>query len=110
MKQVLLSLLLLGCAPQRLPVAISQLPLTPSLAHGEVLYMTFCHQCHPSGAAGLGPSLNDKPLPAFAIWFQVRQGLGAMPAFAPQTISDPDLDTLIEYVQWLHTIARQEGR
>ena len=60
--------------------------------------MTHCYQCHPGGAAGLGPGLNDKPLPGFAIKTQVRRGLGAMPAFSPEKISDSDLDNLVAYL------------
>ncbi|HJP61658.1 MAG TPA: cytochrome c, partial [Gemmatimonadaceae bacterium] len=57
--------------------------------------------CHPGGAAGLGPPLNNKPAPAFVIRFQVRHGLGAMPAFDSTQISDADLHAVAEYLKAL---------
>ncbi|WDT80226.1 MAG: cytochrome c [Candidatus Manganitrophus sp.] len=60
-------------------------PFTASsstVTRGETIFMHACNQCHPKGEAGLGPALNNKPLPAFMIRFQVRHGLGAMPAFS----------------------------
>jgi mono/diheme cytochrome c family protein len=67
--------------------------------------MANCHQCHPGGEAGLGPAINDKPLPGFLIRLQVRNGLGAMPAFSAQEISPDDLDDLIAHLKAL----RQHG-
>ena len=68
--------------------------------------MAHCHQCHPGGAAGLAPSINDKPLPGFLMRFQVRHGLGAMPSFDEQVIPEPELDALIAY---LLELRRQRG-
>lgn len=51
------------------------------------------------GGPGLGPGLNDKPLPAFAIKTQVRQGAGAMPAFSMDDINDEQLDALVTYLE-----------
>src|SRR5688572_29869575 len=65
---------------------------------GEVLYMKFCHQCHPGGAGGLGPGLNNKPVPGTAIRLQIRQGLGTMPAFGDNEIKDADVDAIIAYM------------
>ena len=73
----------------------------PAIAQGEVVFNTFCHQCHPGGEAGLGPSFNDKPLPGFLMRFQIRNGLGVMPAFKEQVISDDELDNLIAYIKTL---------
>jgi mono/diheme cytochrome c family protein len=63
--------------------------------------MTQCHQCHPGGEAGLGPSLNDKPLPGFMMKFQIRHGIGAMPAFSKDNVGDEDLDAVVAYVKAL---------
>jgi mono/diheme cytochrome c family protein len=63
--------------------------------------MRDCHQCHPGGEAGVGPALNNKPLPAFAIRWQVRRGFGAMPAFPKEKLSDSELDVLIDYIKIL---------
>jgi mono/diheme cytochrome c family protein len=71
---------------------------TPEEKQGEVLFMKFCHQCHPGGAGGLGPGLNNKPVPAAAIRLQTREGMGAMPAFGKDEIKDPELDAIIAYM------------
>ena len=65
---------------------------------GEVLFMKFCHQCHPGGGGGLGPGLNNKPAPAAAIRLQIREGMGAMPAFGKDEIKDNEVDAIIEYM------------
>lgn len=73
----------------------------PGPADSRLLFENNCHICHPQGAAGLGPPLNNKPLPEFAIKAQVRKGVGAMPAFSQQMLSDDDLDKVAKYVQAL---------
>jgi len=89
-----------ACGPSRLPppAAAPAGVDTAAERRGELVYMRHCHSCHPGGAAGLGPSLNDKPLPKALVKAQVRRGLGAMPAFDAQRISDEDLEALGEYV------------
>lgn len=71
---------------------------TEEQRRGKALFLTFCHQCHPGGEAGLGPALNDKPAPGPVIKLQVRSGLGAMPAFSDEVISSADLDRIVEYM------------
>jgi mono/diheme cytochrome c family protein len=89
---------LVGCAGR--PALPASVELTsPRVAEGQKIYMAVCNQCHPGGAAGVGPSLYDKPLPAFLVRFQVRHGLGAMPAFSKEYISDDQLDALVAYVE-----------
>jgi mono/diheme cytochrome c family protein len=66
--------------------------------HGEVLFMRFCHSCHPDGEAGLGPSIHGTPAPSFLQRAQVRAGMGEMPAFHDDLISDEDLDAIIAYL------------
>lgn len=91
---------LTACLPQRrdAPLVGELTGLSPSETRGQVVYMLHCQQCHPGGAEGLGPALNNKPLPRLAIEAQVRAGLGAMPAFGPDEISDADLQSLADYV------------
>ena len=60
-----------------------------------------CYTCHPGGAGGLGPALNNKALPASAIRLQVRHGFGVMPAFSEQQISQDQLDALIAFLKAL---------
>ena len=73
----------------------------PGLERGALVFMEFCYKCHPGGEAGLGPALNNKPLPRFLVRFQVRKGLGAMPSFSDRKISDERLDDLLTYVKAL---------
>ncbi len=74
---------------------------TQKLAHGQVLFMRHCQQCHPGGNAGLGPALNNKSLAGWLIKTQVRVGLGSMPGFTIQDIRPADLDDLVAYVKAL---------
>ena len=71
------------------------------LAEGQRVFMQQCNQCHVGGAAGVGPSLNDKHLPPWLIRFQVRHGLGSMPAFPPRVMSDRQVEDVVTYVRYL---------
>jgi mono/diheme cytochrome c family protein len=73
----------------------------PSVDVGATLFFEHCHKCHTGGDTSLGPALNNKPLPTFLMRFQVRHGLGAMPGFGADTISDQELDELLAYVKKL---------
>jgi mono/diheme cytochrome c family protein len=63
--------------------------------------MHLCNKCHPGGTAGVGPSINDKPLPEIAIRTQIREGVGAMPKFSDTDLDDHDLDAVVAYVEAL---------
>lgn len=89
-----------GAARRREPLA-GPVALDERAERGRAVFMTSCHQCHPGGEAGLGPALNDKPLPEFLKKFQVRHGLGTMPSFPEEKISDQQLDDLMEYLKAL---------
>lgn len=65
---------------------------------GREQYMRHCNACHVGGSGALGPALNDKRLPVFLMRFQVRHGLGAMPRFTREQISDEELDHLMAYL------------
>lgn len=65
---------------------------------GEQAFFRFCHQCHPGGDSGLGPALNNKPLPGVAIRLQVRTGVGNMPSINDDELSDADLDGIVAYM------------
>lgn len=95
-----------GCGTTRRgePIIGRHDPPNEAVAHGNEVFDEYCSKCHPGGEAGLGPSINDKPLPAFLIKFQVRRGLGAMPGFSEDVISTEELDDLAAYLIWLrHT-------
>jgi len=89
-----------GCGSARKQdVSPAQFAADPQLAQGRLVFMHQCNQCHPLGAAGLGPGINDKPLPAGMIKMQVRKGLGTMPHFSEQHVSNQELDALVKYLQ-----------
>lgn len=102
---LLIGILLLpsGCGSARRgePTAPPLSITSPSLIRGEAVFMKQCHQCHPGGEAGLGPAINNKPLPGWLIRFQVRHGLGAMPAFSEKEISDRELNDVVAYLKAL---------
>src|SRR3954454_24548445 len=74
----------------------------PAVQHGKVVFQRKCSMCHPGGEGGLGPGLNVKPLPVFAMKLQVRTGfleLSAMPSFNKHKIPSEDLDDLMRYIK-----------
>ena len=73
----------------------------PQVRLGRRTFDAHCHQCHPGGESGLGFALNNKPLPGFLVRFQVRHGVGAMPAFSEEMLSDRELDAVVAYVDYL---------
>ena len=73
----------------------------PSVQLGKQIFDMNCSQCHPGGGAGLGPAINNKPLPNWLVRFQVRKGMGVMPSFTDEQISDEELRALSRYVVWL---------
>jgi len=101
---------LIGCGSARRgePVA-PPLVLTAEEARGERIFMRECHVCHPGGEGGLGPAINNKPLPGFLIRFQVRRGLGAMPAFPDEKIPPGELDAIVDYLKALRRSPGPEG-
>jgi mono/diheme cytochrome c family protein len=94
--------LLAACAGRRSEPLRGSLDISDAqVAHGQQVYMYRCDKCHPGGDAGLGPSLNNKPLPGFMMGFQARHGMGAMPAFTEEELSKPDLEAVVAYLKAL---------
>ena len=87
-----------GCGSARRDLPAEETLLATNIAQGEQVFFHYCHQCHPGGQAGVGPALNNKPLPEFLMKFQIRHGLGAMPGFSEETISSQELDQLTAYL------------
>jgi mono/diheme cytochrome c family protein len=90
-----------GTARRGEPLIGERQPPSAKLALGEQVFDRNCSQCHPGGESGLGPSLNDKPLPRFAMKIQVRNGVGAMPRFSSNEITDDQLSAVTAYLVWL---------
>lgn len=95
----MLLLTLASCSPRRsLPIA-GPLTLNEHQQQGEKLFMEHCQRCHPGGEGGLGPAIN--PASGFTKRFQIRHGLGAMPAFDENIISDQELENMLSYLKAL---------
>jgi len=92
-----------GCASSRRDALVARQVNVSNrqLEIGQRVFMAECNQCHPGGAAGLGPAINNKPIPGFVLRFQVRHGLGAMPKFGHSQISSEALSDLVLYVKTL---------
>ena len=100
------ALLVIGCGPERRREPVTE-PLRsndPRVALGHRVFSQHCNQCHPGGAAGLAPAINDKPLPVTLIKAQVRQGLGPMPAFSEKEIDDEELDAVVRSLKALRSL------
>jgi mono/diheme cytochrome c family protein len=103
---LLATTLLVGCGPQRRDEPVTE-PLNYSderVLLGHRVFSQHCHQCHPGGAAGLAPAINDKPLPVTLIRAQIRQGHGNMPKFSEQEISDEEVDGIVRYLKGLRAL------
>jgi len=90
-----------GTARRGEPLIGERQPPNDKIALGEQVFDRNCSQCHPGGESGLGPSLNNKPLPRFAMKIQVRNGFGAMPRFSSSEITDDQLSAVTAYLVWL---------
>lgn len=71
---------------------------------GLLVFMEHCNQCHPNGAAGLGPPINNVPLPKPAIKLKVRTGHPVMPRFSEKELPDSELDDLADYLVAMHHV------
>jgi mono/diheme cytochrome c family protein len=100
------ALLFQGCGSARrdAPFTGPQTPPNAEILLGARVFASSCNGCHPGGTQGIGPALNNKPLPTWLMRFQVRHGLGAMPAFGSDDISDAQLDALLDYLVWLRRL------
>ena len=93
---------ILSCSARRGEPIKGPLPIASvAVGNGQTIFMRECHQCHPGGEAGLGPAINNKPLPGFLIRLQVRNGIGAMPAFSQNEINPKEMDDLLEFLKAL---------
>jgi mono/diheme cytochrome c family protein len=99
----LLTLALAACggAKRGEPVAGDFASDEATVRRGELLFDKHCHKCHTGGEASLGPSLNDKPLPEFAMHVQTRAGVGAMPGFTEKQLTDDEVDAITSYLKSL---------
>ncbi|MCE6991419.1 cytochrome c [Dyadobacter sp. CY323] len=108
-KTLLITFVLAGfltaCAMRRSEPAKQKMfePATSQIANGEKIFMAKCQKCHPGGEAGLGIGLNPVPAPKFLKRFQIRHGLGVMPAFKKEEITRQELHDITSYMSaWKH--------
>ena len=103
LKILVFAMIIAGCGSARksVPVSNSLNVENKEVANGRTVFMEHCQACHPHGEAGLGLALNNKPLPGFFIRFQVRNGLGVMPSFKEDVISDQALSQVVTYLKTL---------
>ena len=95
-----LAAMLPACAPvQRGEPTMEPVQLMDASARrGRLVFDTHCYKCHTQGEGGMAPIINEMPLPKFLMGFQVRNGLGVMPAFSSEEISDRELEDLLNYL------------
>ena len=74
---------------------------TEDLKNGRVLFNNHCATCHPEGLSGVGLAIINKPLPKALIKFQIRNGIGLMPAFDEKQLSDQEVDNIASYLIYL---------
>jgi mono/diheme cytochrome c family protein len=51
----------------------------------------------------VGLAIINKPLPKALIKFQIRNGIGVMPAFNEKQLSDEQVENIAEYLRYLRT-------
>lgn len=68
---------------------------------GQKLFDQYCAVCHPGGTTGLAPGIINKPLPEFLISFQIRNGIGLMPSFGEDVLSDAQVESITDYIEYL---------
>lgn len=71
------------------------------LKNGKIVFEEYCATCHPGAMAGVGLAIVNKPLPEFLIKFQIRNGIGVMPAFGKDKLTDKEVDNIAEYLVFL---------
>lgn len=65
---------------------------------GEQIFSRYCNVCHPGGGMGSGPSLIMSRRPESDIRDLVRHGKGRMPGFGESSITEDELNILVDYV------------
>lgn len=108
---LLAGLLVVGaCGTPRRGENLGSVPTLDAVEQrGQRVFMKHCNACHVGGSGALAPAINDKALPVFLMKFQVRRGLGAMPSFSKNEISDAELYEVMSYIKALRRAGpRQE--
>jgi mono/diheme cytochrome c family protein len=99
-----------GVTPPVTPTVEVRADDDTSFERGRVVFMQYCNTCHPNTGAGLGPHLYELPVTSGMIAFQVRHGLGMMPEFDEELISDKELDDLVYYLDEVEELKAADVR
>ena len=95
----LLVLLIAACgSPRRGEPIVGPIALDTRQERGRQVFQQHCYKCHTAGEGDMAPMMNPYPLPKFLMRLQTRVGLGTMPSFSREQISDEDLDALLDYI------------
>jgi len=97
------AILTAGCASNRRDEPFTRSPdvSKPDVHLGQIVFYQNCNVCHPGGSSGYGPSLNALAAPAWYVHFRVRNGLGAMPSFDQNKLSEARLNAVTIYLKAL---------
>jgi mono/diheme cytochrome c family protein len=102
---IVLGLMLASCASRKgVPYTEPLQAEAKGVLEGKMAYDRYCNSCHPGGASGLGPAINNKPLPGFMIRLQIRQGIGTMPAFKRDVLSREEAKQIVAYLKELRKL------
>lgn len=97
---VVLAFALGACgSPRKSEPFTGELTLNESQRRGQLVFFRNCNECHPQGESGVAPSINDKRVPDFVLKNQVRNPIAFMPNFEKDSISEQQLDDLVEYLK-----------
>ena len=98
----LLGLEVIGCSAPKKALYTEPVDLpSKELQQGKILFEEYCATCHPGAMAGVGLAIVNKPLPEFLIKFQIRNGIGVMPSFGEDKLTDEQVDHIAEYLVYL---------
>jgi mono/diheme cytochrome c family protein len=82
-------------------------PLTSTdVAGGAEVFAEFCEGCHPGGEEGDGPKIAGLGASPAKVRWKVRSGGDDMPAFGPDKISKPQLESVLAYAETLGVVQR----
>ena len=90
-----------GTGQQAGPAPQQQNAPAGNAANGRKLFVSFgCYQCHGyEGQGGEALRIAPSPYPFDAFAAKVRKPANEMPAYAPEVLSDADLQALYRYVR-----------
>lgn len=100
--------------PTTSPSAATSVAVAPTNAAGAATYQRACAICHDSPwRVSRGPGLHGLERPEAYVREKIRTGSGnapgmavRMPAIGPESVSDAELEDLIEFLRSLTAIAR----